>query len=200
VAVAILEERAGEGQRKYVEGLREEVTQMSELVTELLHFSKQGLIREKPDLVPISVGELVAKVKERESAGADVQFTGDGNLIVMAQAEGLTRALSNLIRNAIRYAGADGPIEIAAQRDGDDVLISVADHGPGLPDDVLDRIFTPFYRPDTSRSRDSGGAGLGLAIVKACVESSGGTVVCRNRAPSGLEITIRLRSADAQKS
>jgi two-component system sensor histidine kinase CpxA len=59
----------------------------------------------------------------------------------------------------------------------------------------MDRVFTPFYRLDNSRNRDTGGAGLGLVIVKSCVEESGGTVECRNRKPHGLEVEIRLKAA-----
>jgi two-component system sensor histidine kinase CpxA len=73
--------------------------------------------------------------------------------------------------------------------------VTVADSGPGLPPDELERIFTPFHRLEASRNREAGGAGLGLAIVKSCVEACGGRVQCRNRKPTGLEVEIRLRSA-----
>ncbi|HEX3988300.1 MAG TPA: ATP-binding protein, partial [Verrucomicrobiae bacterium] len=74
------------------------------------------------------------------------------------------------------------------------IAIKVADGGPGVPTADLPRIFDPFYRVDDSRDRATGGVGLGLAIVKTCVEACGGTVTCRNREPSGLEVTIRLPS------
>ena len=56
----------------------------------------------------------------------------------------------------------------------------------------LERIFEPFYRPDSARTREAGGTGLGLAIVRSCVDSCGGRVNARNRLPSGLEVVIRL--------
>jgi two-component system sensor histidine kinase CpxA len=105
----------------------------------------------------------------------------------------LLRAISNLVRNAVRYAGTEGPITISAKREDNAAVITVTDCGPGLPVEELDRIFAPFYRLDASRNRDTGGAGLGLAIVKSCVEVSGGTVECRNREPHGLEVVIRLK-------
>ena len=77
----------------------------------------------------------------------------------------------------------------------DRVLIRVSDSGPGLPEVELERIFTPFYRPEKSRTRESGGAGLGLAIVKSSVEACHGSVSCRNRSPSGLIVEIELRAA-----
>jgi len=104
----------------------------------------------------------------------------------------LMRAISNLLRNAIRYAGDRGPVTVSARRDRDEISIAVSDHGPGLPEDEIDRVFTPFYRLETSRNRDAGGAGLGLAIVRSCVEACKGSVRCRNLAPSGLEVEIRL--------
>jgi two-component system sensor histidine kinase CpxA len=75
------------------------------------------------------------------------------------------------------------------------VALTVADCGQGLPEAELEEVFTPFYRPEASRTRESGGAGLGLAIVKSCVELCRGTVKCRNRQPSGLEVTIHLAAA-----
>jgi two-component system sensor histidine kinase CpxA len=85
---------------------------------------------------------------------------------------------------------------VQVRREGTRVLLSVTDCGPGLAADAAAQVFEPFYRPEVSRSRDTGGAGLGLAIVKSCVEACRGTVECRNRTPSGLEVTISLTAAD----
>jgi two-component system, OmpR family, sensor histidine kinase CpxA len=112
---------------------------------------------------------------------------------VLADPDYLFRALSNLLRNAIRYAGSAGPIAISSEEASGEIVITVADRGPGVPEPELDKIFTPFYRQELSRTRETGGAGLGLAIVKSCIESCKGTVCCRNRLPSGLEVEIRLR-------
>src|SRR5262249_23567936 len=97
-----------------------------------------------------------------------------------------------------RYAGEDGPITVTARRQDGRVLLTVADCGPGLPEEALEEVFAPFYRPEAARSRDTGGAGLGLAVVKSCIEGCRGTVVCRNREPSGLEVTISLASGDGK--
>ncbi len=195
VAVAILEERSTDAQRRYVESLREEVNQMSGLVNELLHFSREGLVSQQTPPVEVEIGPMFERVIEREAGDAQVRITGGGELRAIAQPESLFRAVSNLVRNSVRYAGGEGPILLSARRDGSEVCITVSDHGPGLPEDMLDNMFKPFYRPDASRSRDSGGAGLGLAIVKTCVESCGGTVACHNLRPLGLEVTIRLPEA-----
>ena len=65
----------------------------------------------------------------------------------------------------------------------------------GLPEEEVERVFTPFYRVETSRNRALGGVGLGLAIVRNCVDACRGTVRCRNRVPAGLEVEIRLKAA-----
>jgi len=203
VAVAILEERAPQSQQRYVETVREEIQHISTLVNELLHFSRAGLIAQQMPAVPVRLREVVDEVVERETSGEDgldVRVdAGNLEVDVLVQRDGLARALSNVLRNAIRYAGQDGPIAISAVRNGSgEVAIRVSDSGPGLPEEALDHVFTPFYRVDSSRSRDSGGVGLGLAIVKAAVEGSGGSVSCHNRVPRGLEVLIRLQAASAE--
>ena len=117
------------------------------------------------------------------------------DLRVEAEPDLLTRALSNLLRNAIRYAGKAGPIAITAVPRDKRVALTVEDCGPGIPEAELQRVFDPFYRLDASRDRQTGGVGLGLAIVKTCVEACRGTVVATNRLPTGLQVTITLRAA-----
>ena len=110
----------------------------------------------------------------------------------LGQPDFLFRSLANLVRNAVRYAGHAGPIQVSASSLGHDVSIRVSDQGPGVPDAEIEEIFKPFYRPEFARQRETGGTGLGLAIVKSCIEACGGIVRCRNRSPQGLEVEIRL--------
>lgn len=199
MALGILEERADEEGRASLADLREEVEHISSLVNELLHFSKAAL---RPGLVkvePLSVAEVVRRVVAREGGGGQPSRSGprihvavDADLHVLANEVYFARSLANLLRNSIRYAGHAGPVEIAARPEAEEVVITVADAGPGVAEDELDRILEPFYRPERARTRATGGAGLGLAIVKAGIESCHGSVVCRNREPHGLEVTIRL--------
>lgn len=193
VALGILDQQANDMQRPYVAGAEEEAAQMAGLVNELLSFSRASLTAQKIELTNVPVREAVEKAVRRESTpSATVAVNIEDELEAQAEPELLVRALANLVRNAIRYAGAAGVITVSARRVGDKVRLSVADRGPGVPADDLTRIFDPFYRVDTSRDRATGGAGLGLAIVKTCVEACGGTVSGRNLKPSGLEVTIQL--------
>jgi two-component system sensor histidine kinase CpxA len=124
--------------------------------------------------------------------GGSISVVVAPGIAVLANEPLLQRAISNLLRNAIRYAGDHGPITITAARQGHETSITVADCGPGLPESELEEVFAPFYRPESARTRETGGAGLGLAIVRTCIEACRGTVTCHNRTPSGLEVTIRL--------
>lgn len=195
-ALGILERKAGDVLKPHVAVLHEEIQEMSALVNELLSFSKVGLEAAVPTLSPVSVSAVAQKAVLREAfANGSVEVAIAPNIAVMANEALLLRAISNIVRNAIRYAGDRGPIAITAHRDGSTVEISVVDQGPGLPKEELEEVFAPFYRPESARTRETGGAGLGLAIVRTCVDACNGTVTCRNRTPGGLEVTIRLAAA-----
>jgi two-component system sensor histidine kinase CpxA len=196
LALGILEQRADDKNRAYVEDLREEVQHMSSLVNELLSFSKASLGAAAIQLKPVLVREAAEEAIQREStAEGQIRSEVPADLSVLADRELLVRALANLLRNSIRYAGQAGPITLSARRESHAVLITVSDCGPGVPEAELERIFDPFYRLDTSRDAATGGVGLGLAIVKTCVESCRGSVNCRNRQPSGLEVTLKIVAA-----
>ncbi|HSI86358.1 MAG: sensor histidine kinase [Candidatus Methylacidiphilales bacterium] len=194
VALSILEERADPRAQSYVTDVREEVTHMRKLAHELLSFSKASLAGPHIGLRSISVAETIAEaVRQEHCQDGQVQVAVPANLRVSAQPDLLCRAISNLLRNAIRYAGHAGPISVAAWKEGADLIISVADQGPGVPERELERLFDPFFRLDESRASDTGGTGLGLAIVKTCVEACHGTVTASNRMPTGLEVQLRFR-------
>lgn len=196
VALSLLERSAAPEQQSRLADLREDVQQMSALVAEVLSFSKAGLRPAGASLEPVDVNAAAARVLERErTEGAEILCRLEQGVRVLAEPDLFARALSNVVRNAIRYAGNAGPIEISARAWNGWVAICVADCGPGLAAKDLEAVFEPFYRPEGARERETGGAGLGLAIVKTCVESCQGTVVARNRAPRGLEVEIRLRAA-----
>jgi two-component system sensor histidine kinase CpxA len=195
-ALSILEERVDENNRVYVEDVKEEVQLMSKLVSELLSYSEAGIKTSNINLEKVSLRSIVENVVEYEkTSDADIRLDVDDNLEAMAQPELLSRAVANLIRNAIRYAGKDGPITITAERDGEQAILSVKDNGRGVPESEIEKLFDPFYRLEHDRSRTTGGTGLGLTIVKTCVEACKGKVAVKNIIPHGLEVTILLKAA-----
>lgn len=196
MALGILEQHANEAQKPYVEDVREEVQHMSNLVNELLSFSKASLRPAEVRLEPVDVRAAAELAARREAAGqGEVHNQVPEGVLALANPELLQRALSNLVRNALRYAAHAGPVTITASRMKDRVRVSVADRGPGIPEEHLQQAFDTFYRIETSRDRESGGVGLGLSIVKNCIETCGGTVRARNRRNGGLRVIIELPAA-----
>lgn len=196
VALGIVEQRSDPSIQPHLKDLREEVEEMSSLVNELLSFSKASLNSTAAvRLQPTQLKPLLERAIAREAAAKPgLQLNVSEELTALADPELLVRALSNVLRNAVRYALDAGPVTITAASADDHVFITIADSGPGVPDDALHQIFDPFYRVDQSRTRETGGVGLGLAIVKTCVEACGGTVACRNRTPHGFEVLITLQA------
>lgn len=149
----------------------------------------------KPGAVDVEAIARDAVMREGLNGMDVVRIDIGAPLLALADREFLLRSLSNLIRNAIRYAGRGGPVVIAGSRQHAEVVITVSDSGPAILQEEIDRAFAPFYRIETSRNRDTGGAGLGLAIVKSCIEACNGRVECRNRHPAGFEVEIRLAAS-----
>jgi two-component system sensor histidine kinase CpxA len=197
VALGILEQRASSGSEACLADLREEVQHMAGLVDELLSFSRASLVKSEIELRPVDLREVVERAAKREGqSNGQLLIQMPDDLKAIAEPELLQRAVGNLIRNAVRYAGNAGPVTVSASKGNQTVEVVVADLGRGVPEVVLQRLFDPFFRVDDARSRESGGVGLGLTIVKTCVEACRGTVECRNREPHGLEVVIQLQAAD----
>jgi two-component system sensor histidine kinase CpxA len=192
VALDLMEQQVPGTACARVADLREDAREMQHITDALLALSHAELADASTGTQDLVLAEAVARAVRLEAPQSDVRVDVAAGLTVRAAPEHVTRALRNVIRNAVFYAGDAGPIAISAVRNGTHVVVSIADQGPGVPEDQLDRLFTPFYRLDASRDRHSGGTGLGLAIVRAAVQASGGTVSCRNRDPHGLVVTMSL--------
>ncbi len=196
VALGILDQRADDQQKKYVQNVQDEVGHMSELVNELLLFSQENVKPKSIELEPVPLRELIDRIAQRECGeSASLTISIDEKISVIAHPQRLSLALGNLLRNAMQYASEAGPISITATTDDNRIALKITDCGPGLSEECLPRIFDPFYRPELSRGRDTGGVGLGLAIVKTCVTACNGTVTCQNRKPTGLEFKIVLEAS-----
>ena len=195
-ALSILEERVDLANRPYVEDVQEEVRLMSRLVSELLAFAKAGMKTTEIKLQPVELRPLLQQVIEREAPQQAVHLHCDGVPAVLAQPELLARAVANVLRNAVRYAGHAGPLTISAESTHGQVKLTLADQGPGVPPTALPQLFDPFYRLESDRARTTGGTGLGLAIVKTCIEACQGSVTAHNRLPNGLAIVISLKATE----
>jgi two-component system sensor histidine kinase CpxA len=194
VALAILRRESKVEDENYIDRLELEIYRIDNMVEELLTLtSSDGVIPARAER--LDLGEMINCIIE------DIEFeTGEKKniivdtrkLSVIGDAMLLNRAFGNVIHNAIRHAPSDTGIEINARRDGGRIVVTVRDHGQGVPDDELDKIFLPYYRTDKARERAKGGVGLGLAITKRIVENHGGEITAMNDPAGGLIVTIIL--------
>ncbi len=102
------------------------------------------------------------------------------------------RAIENIIRNALKYAGEQGQVLISAEQGKEWLTIIIADEGPGVPEEALPHLFEPFYRVEESRNQQAGGYGIGMSIAEQAIRSQGGCIEASNRPQGGLQVTIRL--------
>jgi two-component system sensor histidine kinase CpxA len=175
----------------YFNDLAEEVEQMSELIQDLLFYSRARNQKFPAKAQDVGIGSTIRTLIDREAlSDKEVIVNVPPSLHVRVSESHLRRALANLLRNAHQHAGDFGTVEIAAHQDNDGVHVFVRDQGPGIPEGELRQVFAPFYRVEYARSRHTGGTGLGLAIVQSSIEACGGTVSCRNRRPTGLEVEM----------
>jgi two-component system sensor histidine kinase CpxA len=195
MATGILADQAPKDLQETVADVREEVQQMSALVNELLAFTKAGLRPRDVVSSPVDLAPLARDVLAREDVGGRVTLSVADDVRANAEPDLLARALGNLVRNALRYAGEAGPITVTAARENKQVSLVVEDNGPGVPAADLDRLGEPFFRPELARTRESGGVGLGLAIVRNSIAACGGEVRFSNRTPQGFRAEIRLATA-----
>jgi signal transduction histidine kinase len=172
------------------QALLRDLALMSELITDLLESERlaagtAALKREATDL-----NTLVREVVATGFGGQALQLTLDDELPpLLLDRPRATMLVRNLVDNACRH-GAGGPVTVSTRVDGDRVLLTVRDHGTGVPEDQLSRLAEPFYRPDVARTRAVGGVGLGLYLCRLVAQSHGGTLALRNASP-GLEVSVR---------
>lgn len=164
-----------------------DVEEMSQMVGGALNLFK-GL-NDAEATTPVLVDDLLAALQdEYKELGESFAIEGHSNGPILAKAQGLKRCLSNLLHNAVKY-GERAVVHIA---DGNELVISIHDAGPGIPGEDLEKVFEPFYRVESSRNRDTGGTGLGLSIARDIAQAHGGSITLRNLPDGGLEAAVTL--------
>jgi two-component system phosphate regulon sensor histidine kinase PhoR len=165
---------------KFLQTIQRNSERLQFLIEDLLTISKLESGRVKMNLETIQLRPLIARVledfKTQATAKGVVLIAEVPDLSARADAGHLQQVFSNLVGNAIKYGRTDGRVEIRARNSDDVIEMCVADDGPGIPAESLERVFERFYRVNKARSREQGGTGLGLSIVKHIVQSHGGKI------------------------
>jgi signal transduction histidine kinase len=169
-----------EQQRKFLTIIEQESTRLANLINDFLDlrrieagrqvlrldtFDIRALIRERVDTLPPSDTQQEVTLVFPETG-----------LLVWADEERIRQVLANLLSNAVKYSPNGGAICVEVSQDGGEVVVSVADHGVGIPRDAIPKLFSKFFRVNQPQTKNIGGTGLGLALVKEIVEAHQGRV------------------------
>lgn len=179
------------------DGMVADIEEIDRTIGQFLDFARatQGEPTEAVDIDHL-IGEVAEQYARR---GKQVAARPGGVMPRPLQPKAMRRILSNLVDNALRYAGEDQPIELLTRRDGDQVVIEVRDRGPGIPAEEAERLKRPFTRLDSARTNATG-AGLGLAIVDRIVRDHGGQLELLPREGGGLIARVRIFAAEKTQS
>lgn len=193
MAIALPLVRADGESSPYLDHIERNMHAMDRLIGELLALSRgqtpPELYQEPLDLAEMARDLLDERLLAMKQLGLSIETRFEAAPVIGDRLL-IDRALGNLLDNALKYGKS--PLRVETGRDGDQAVFRVTDRGPGIPEQDLPHVFEPFYRPDTSRSRQSGGTGLGLAIVKTVAQSHGGEAALASTQGHGTTATFRL--------
>uniref|UniRef100_Q07HV2 histidine kinase n=1 Tax=Rhodopseudomonas palustris (strain BisA53) TaxID=316055 RepID=Q07HV2_RHOP5 len=162
--------------------------EMQQMVEATLAFAR-GVSTDQPT-EPVDLAAMLSELAAELSAiGPPIRITSATPVVLPLRRVPLRRALRNILENAQRYGGGG---EVRIEHDNDEARVVIEDRGPGMPDSDLARVFEPFVRLETSRSRETGGSGLGLPIARAILQAHGATIALANRPEGGLRATVRF--------
>jgi signal transduction histidine kinase len=179
-------EKVGDAELR--EKLIGDLAQMQQMVREGLDLTRS--MDSSEPMQRLDIDSLLDSVcADASDAGLDVTQSGRSHASILAQPNALRRCLTNLVDNAIKY-GRSAEVSIAIENDK--VAIRIRDHGGGIPAELLEAVFEPFYRLETSRSRDTGGTGLGLTIARNIAENHGAALTLSNCPDGGLQACLLI--------
>lgn len=180
----------------------DDVEEMERLIADLLESealnTRHAILRREPLQLDELLGQLIETDFGHERDRVHLQVKGS---IPVAELDATRMRLlfRNLIDNALRYNPAEAePVEVTVSQQGDGLLVTVADHGPGIAADHIEHVTEPFYRADPARSRATGGFGLGLYLCRRIVEAHGGELRIASAGQRGTQVGVALPPGDAE--
>jgi two-component system sensor histidine kinase CpxA len=177
--------------------IEREAERLSNVVGMLLTLSRLESGDSVPETTILQVPDLLAEIAadveiEAQSRKCSVNLGHLPECWTEGNPELLRSAFENVVRNAIRYTDPGTAVRVSLTCDDSELRVVVSDHGPGVPDSELEKVFKPFYRVDTSRERRTGGVGLGLAIAERAIKLHHGRITAQNLNGGGFSVEISL--------
>jgi two-component system sensor histidine kinase CpxA len=204
MSLALLRKQSPPESEELLQRMENDVERVDTLMAQLLTLSRleTGLSSDGRHIVDLSqlIQEVVADADfEARSSGKSVGLQAEGGIVVeKADQQALRSACENVIRNAIRFTAPGSEVEVTLKTEemsaSPQAVLSVRDHGPGVPGELLQQIFRPFFRvrEPSGNPRATNGTGLGLAIALEAIRQHRGTIIASNADPIGLEVKIML--------
>jgi signal transduction histidine kinase len=196
VALEIAKKKVNEETAPVLERIEGESHRLNEMISRLLTLSRLETGERDFDKRELNLKSLVEQV----AADADFEATAKNRSVNVAKADDcriigseelVQSAVENVLRNAVRYTREGTVVDVSLSANNGKAVVSITDHGGGVPLDELDNLFRPFYRVGEARDRGSGGTGLGLAIAEQAIKVHNGTITARNE-DDGLVVEIVL--------
>jgi len=185
----------------YISACSAKADALEQLIADLFDYTRLEYLEQEPEHAPLELGGLLREAVE----GAQPSAVAKGVALTLEEPEGpcalfgdgqlLARVVGNLLDNALRHTPAGGRIDVRLWRQDACLVFAVEDSGPGIAAHDLPHLFTPLYRDETSRNRQTGGAGLGLTIARRILRAHGGDLVAANAGAGGALFTATLPAA-----
>jgi two-component system osmolarity sensor histidine kinase EnvZ len=183
-------------QEEDIQAMGQDIDEMDRIISQFLDFARGN---ESEPAMECDIVALIREIVQLFERHAQVRIDTPESLPLLCSQKALRRAITNLVDNARRYAGADKPIDVLLREAGTLVEIEVADRGPGIPEDQVERLKRPFTRLEAARTNVQG-SGLGLAIVERIARQHGGTLQLLPRDEGGLRAILQLTARTASQS
>ncbi len=198
VALEIAKKKAGPEASPQLERIENESQRLNEMISRLLTLSKLETGSRDFDQRELNLRSLVEQVVsdadfEASAKGRSVKLNGADECRVVGSEGLIQSAVENVLRNAVKYTREGTEVEVDLERNNGNAVVSIKDHGGGVPENELTNLFRPFYRVGEARDRGSGGTGLGLAIAEQAIRAHEGKIIARNEG-DGLVVEITLKS------
>ena len=199
LAVALAEKNIGNiaEQKRHLKRCETEVDRLDEMIADVLTLSRLEHNHNTFVADDIDLKNLVEQVVNdcqyfATSKNVIIDFKSEVNCPLLADSKLLASAISNLINNAVKYSPNNQVVTVELSQQNEQIILSVLDKGPGVPNEMIDKLFTPFFRVADGRERSSGGTGLGLAIAQQAIIFHQGEIIVQNQVSSGLKVIIFL--------
>ena len=205
VDLALRQERSGDEYRRVLSLVQRRTRHLRQIVEALLFLARPDAESRRPDLEVVDLAawlpdHLASRLDGARSA--DIRLMADSGIPILVEAQPalLGELVDNLLDNAAKYGHPGSSIVVRLDVDGSSVSLSVEDRGPGLDPSEIPRLFEPFYRSDSARSRDAAGLGLGLPVAARLAGLFGGSIGVESTVGLGSTFTIRLPAAPPSES